>query len=73
MSRVHPGESNSSYIIKGIIDHLLSDDPYAIKLRNMFVFKIFPMINPDGVRYGNYRCSINGDDLNRKWIEPNII
>jgi hypothetical protein len=28
------------------------------------------MLNPDGVIVGNYRCSILGDDLNRKWAQP---
>jgi len=35
------------------------------------VFKIVPMLNPDGVIYGNNRCSLLGVDLNRKWIAPN--
>lgn len=30
------------------------------------------MLNVDGVVYGNYRCSLLGVDLNRKWIQPNI-
>lgn len=25
------------------------------------------MINPDGVIFGNYRTSLSGSDLNRKW------
>ena len=25
------------------------------------------MLNPDGVIVGNSRCSVSGDDLNRKW------
>ena len=29
------------------------------------------MLNPDGVIYGNYRCSLLGFDLNRRWLEPN--
>ncbi len=28
------------------------------------------MLNPDGVVYGNYRCSLLGFDLNRKWKTP---
>ena len=32
-----------------------------------FVFKIVPMLNPDGVIVGNYRCSLAGVDLNRTY------
>lgn len=60
-ARVHPGESNASFIIEGVIEYLLdSDDEGACELRNRFVFKIVPMLNPDGVIVGNYRCSLSG-------------
>lgn len=68
--RVHPGESNSSFIVQGILDFLVSDTETAIELRNKYVFKIIPMLNPDGVILGNYRCSLSGQDLNRQWIGP---
>lgn len=42
-SRVHPGESNSSWIMQGAIDYLVSDEETAKFLRNTFVFKIIPM------------------------------
>ena len=59
--RVHPGESNSSYIIEGVIEYLLSwNDEGAKQLRNKYVFKVVPMLNPDGVVIGNYRCSLSG-------------
>jgi murein tripeptide amidase MpaA len=51
--------------MKGLIDYLISDDPGALFLRETFVFKIIPMLNPDGVVVGNYRCSLSGHDLNR--------
>lgn len=63
--RVHPGESNSSFIMEGVIDYLLSGEEGAKLLRNRYVFKIVPMLNPDGVVIGNYRCSLSGGDLNR--------
>ena len=68
--RVHPGESNSSYVIQGVIEFLLSNDPAAKNLRKNFIFKIVPMLNPDGVIRGNFRMNLLGKDLNRMWEEP---
>lgn len=39
----------------GIIDFLVSQHPIARVLREHLVFKIAPMLNPDGVYLGNYR------------------
>src|ERR1035437_2618649 len=55
-SRVHPGESNSSYIMEGILEFITSNEREARYLRDTFVFKVVPMLNPDGVIVGNYRC-----------------
>lgn len=68
-SRVHPGEVPGSRMMDGIIRYLLSKE--AEELRRLYIFVIVPMLNPDGVRYGNYRCSLTGHDLNRKWQCPN--
>jgi cytosolic carboxypeptidase protein 2/3 len=57
--------------MKGLLTYLLSDTQEAKLLRSHFIFYIIPMLNPDGVKYGNYRCSLLGVDLNRKWIAPN--
>ncbi|KAK4324423.1 hypothetical protein Pmani_004939 [Petrolisthes manimaculis] len=65
--RVHPGETPSSWIMKGILDYLTADTPKAHELRCQFVFKIIPMLNPDGVIVGNHRCSLVGRDLNRQY------
>jgi len=54
-------------MMKGIIDFLVGNSPEAFVLREKFVFKIVPMLNPDGVINGNYRCSLSGADLNRRW------
>jgi murein tripeptide amidase MpaA len=68
--RVHPGESNASWMMKGVIDFLIGNSIEAEILRNNFIFKIVPMLNPDGVINGNYRCSLAGCDLNRRWKRP---
>lgn len=70
-SRVHPGESNASFMIQGAIDFLLQNNNKEAKmLRDQFIFKIVPMLNPDGVINGNYRCNFVGADLNRRWPNP---
>ncbi|XP_076863755.1 cytosolic carboxypeptidase 2-like isoform X2 [Brachyhypopomus gauderio] len=66
-ARVHPGETNSSWVMKGLLDFLLSESPDAALLRDTFVFKLVPMLNPDGVIVGNSRCSLTGRDLNRHY------
>ncbi|XP_075413575.1 cytosolic carboxypeptidase 4 [Tenrec ecaudatus] len=69
-ARVHPGESNSSWVMKGTLEFLVSSDPVARLLRENLIFKMIPMLNPDGVINGNHRCSLNGEDLNRQWLSP---
>ena len=71
--RVHPGESNSSYWIQGTIEFLLSNTKEAKFLRTYFIFKIIPLLNPDGVAAGSYRWSLLGVDLNRKWTNPSPV
>ncbi|XP_049980268.1 cytosolic carboxypeptidase 2 isoform X2 [Alexandromys fortis] len=66
-ARVHPGESNGSWIMRGFLDFILGNSPDAQLLRDIFVFKVIPMLNPDGVIVGNYRCSLAGRDLNRHY------
>jgi murein tripeptide amidase MpaA len=65
--RVHPGETVASFIVEGILQFLVGDSDVAKKLRDTYVFKIIPMLNPDGVVLGNYRTSLSGQDLNRQW------
>ncbi|KAG1681956.1 Cytosolic carboxypeptidase 2 [Nymphon striatum] len=68
-ARVHPGETNSSYMLEGIVNCLTENSPLAKILREQFIFKIVPMLNPDGVIIGNTRCSLSGRDLNRCYRE----
>ncbi|VDD80271.1 unnamed protein product [Mesocestoides corti] len=73
-ARVHPGESNSSWVMRGLLERLT--DPYdeeIANLRRMYVFKVVPSLNPDGVICGNHRCSMAAKDLNRQWLNPSDI
>ncbi|XP_039658788.1 cytosolic carboxypeptidase 1 isoform X3 [Perca fluviatilis] len=70
-ARVHPGETNASWVMKGTLEFLMSTSPLAASLREAYIFKIIPMLNPDGVVNGNHRCSLSGEDLNRQWQNPN--
>lgn len=69
-ARVHPGETVSSFIMEGIINFLTGTSTVSQALREKFIFKIIPMLNPDGVINGNNRCSLLGVDLNRRWKKP---
>ncbi|KAG7223449.1 hypothetical protein INR49_015552, partial [Caranx melampygus] len=70
-ARVHPGETNASWVMKGTLEFLMGTSPLAASLREAYIFKIVPMLNPDGVINGNHRCSLSGEDLNRQWQNPN--
>ena len=69
-SRVHPGETNGSWIGEGFLSWICSDDKEAVYLRKRLVIKMVPMLNPDGVIMGNYRTGFAGNDLNRKFLAP---
>jgi len=61
-------------MMRGVLKFIT--DPHnkeAKMLRENFIFKIIPMLNPDGVINGNYRCSLAGCDLNRRWKNPSKI
>mmetsp|Transcript_19970 Transcript_19970/g.36999 ORF Transcript_19970/g.36999 Transcript_19970/m.36999 type:complete len:620 (+) Transcript_19970:488-2347(+) len=72
-ARVHPGETVGSWMIQGLLNFLTSAAPEAHNLRDQFLFKIVPMLNPDGVVNGNNRTNITGADLNRRWKTPSKV
>ena len=70
-SRVHPGETPASFVLTGIWKFLTNERSAQSKiLRDRFVFKIVPMLNPDGVYRGYYRLDTMAQNLNRYYVNP---
>jgi hypothetical protein len=54
-ARVHSGEVPAQHTFKGILDFLM--DPHdirAIEMRKRYVFKMIPILNPDGKNTGTF-------------------
>lgn len=71
-SRVHPGEVQSSHVLNGFLKFICGNDKRAETLRDLFIFKIVPILNPDGVFCGYYRTDTRGANLNRFYRNPLI-
>ena len=63
-------ETPASWMMRGALDFLTSNNPNAKLLRQAYVIYVVPMLNPDGVIFGNNRCGLAGVDLNRQWKNP---
>ncbi len=67
LSRQHAAETAGSYQLAGLVDFLISEDPEASPLRDGFVWRIVPMVNPDGVYLGHSRTTSELRDSNADW------
>ena len=48
-ARVHPGETQASFALEGMLNFLLSSHKKAVDLRKEYIIYVVPMLNPDGV------------------------
>jgi hypothetical protein len=72
-ARIHPGETNSSFAMEGLMNIVFGSSQLGVRLREAFSWLLIPMVNPDGVICGFYRPSLSGDDENRVWQSPDPI
>ena len=69
--RVHPGETPASFVLDGIWKMLANEkDEQGKVLREKFVFKVVPNLNPDGVYRGYFRLDTLAQNLNRYYSDP---
>jgi hypothetical protein len=69
-SRVHCGETAGSFFLQGMLDFLSGFSEQAKIMLQKFVFKIIPLLNPDGVERGYWRLDTRGVNLNRVYDNP---
>ena len=69
-SRVHPGETPCSHALNGAIKLLLNNSEDSKLLLKHFVFKIVPILNPDGVYHGHFRKDRFIQNLKRFYKRP---
>jgi len=70
IARQHPPELPGGTIgFKAFFEELISNTEISKKFRNEFSIYAFPLLNPDGADFGNWRHNANGLDINRDWID----
>lgn len=63
----HAGEYTGGFFAEGMVNFLLSDQPEAVRARKKTIYKIVPMMNPDGIYHGMTRLNADYEDLNQEW------
>ncbi|PIS42206.1 MAG: hypothetical protein COT24_04665, partial [Candidatus Kerfeldbacteria bacterium CG08_land_8_20_14_0_20_40_16] len=69
IARQHPMEPMGSYGIKGVIDFLIGTTDEAKLMRRSSIFKIIPMMNPDGAYLGHTTANAEYCNENREWTD----
>jgi len=66
-ARAHPWEAGGNWMVQGLVNSLLADDPANEQYLQKYCLYVLPMANKDGVVRGLTRFNMMGMDLNRKW------
>ena len=69
VGRQHPPEVTGSLALMAFVDTLAGDSDSARRFRGRFQVMLVPLMNPDGVELGHWRCNLNRVDMNRDWRE----
>ena len=65
----HSGEMSGNFVLEGLLDFLVGDDPRAQQMRNVAEFFVYPLLDPLGRTEGFYRGNSQNpiSDHNRFW------
>jgi hypothetical protein len=66
-ARVHPNQTQSSWMADGLLRFLSSDERAAQAARRRFIFHVVPLVNVDGVAMGHTRTDASGQNIEPLW------
>lgn len=69
ISRQHPMESPPTFLLRGLLEWILSESEFSRFWRQDIILKLVPIVNVDGVVEGYSRQNVNDINLNRNWQE----
>lgn len=69
IGRQHPPEVSGSVGLMKFVERLQQSDAALADFGRRFRITVIPLVNPDGVHEGQWRCTLGGVDANRDWHE----
>lgn len=69
-ARARPGDAESSWVMRGFIDFITGPNAIAAALRDRYIFKLVPMLSPDGVEAGHAVCELSAADASLRYDDP---
>ncbi|MEO8665048.1 MAG: M14 family zinc carboxypeptidase [Ignavibacteria bacterium] len=70
IGRQHAMETHSNYVVEGLMDYLISNEPSADKLRRKAIIYIVPVMDVDNAAKGGTGKDRLPVDFNRDWDSP---